>query len=193
MQGRAATVTLSRSSIDAQAVDLLASAVVGALLGGAFTWFVALRSATFGRDTALKVWEKDRDARDEALLRAVQAEIAGALSLTYAFDAGRFARFGRSAWDAARGVPLPNEVFASLSEAYSRTDQHNASVDTLLARASNVGYDTRGEQAELKRLAIEEIRPLFHEARYALATHRGLGAPWNERPPHWPPKEPESS
>jgi hypothetical protein len=170
-------------------VDLLVAAIVGALLGGAFTWFVALRSATFGRDTALKLWEKDRDSRDEALLRALQAEIDGALRLTYSFELGRLARFGRSAWDAARGVPLPDGVFAALSEAYARTDHHNATVDALLARAANVSYDTRAEQEEVKRLATTEIRPLFDDARYALANYRGLGIPWNERPPHWPPKD----
>ncbi len=183
-------VRLGVRTVDA-VFGAVVGAVIGALLGGAFTWFVALRSATFGRDTALKMWEKDKAARDDALLHALQAEIDGALRLTYSFDTGRIARFGRSAWDAARGVPLPDEIFAALSDAYARTDNHNAAVDTLLARATNVSYDTRTEQDEVKRLAIKEIRPLFDNARYYLAKHRRLGPPWIDRPSHWP-QQPDS-
>lgn len=116
----------------------------------------------------------------------MQAEIDGTLRLTYQFEIGRVSLFHRSAWDAAREISLPDPIFAALSEAYARTDSHNASVETLFAVLGNPGYDTLALQAAVGAKVVSETRPLFDNARVALANHLGLAAPWTDRPAHWP-------
>jgi hypothetical protein len=163
-------------------VDAPVVGFLGVLFGSLMTLLVAHRTA----DYAVQLWETQRKAKERALLRAVIGEIDGTLRLTYLYESGRLVFFHRSAWDAAREVTLPDGIFASLSEAYARADVHNALLETLLALLSKPDYDTRSEQAEVRRLAIQEIRPLFQAARFHLATHLGLGPPWNDPVPPVP-------
>lgn len=159
-----------------------------AVLFGALIGFLAgLVAARYGARLAFenerRLESERRQNRERALLRALLWEMQGTLSLTYQVQTGRLSRIQRSAWDAARGVPMPDEVFAAVSEAYARADAHNTLIDTIYARASNPNYDTRPEQDAAQSLAVQEIRPLFHGAQFAVAKHLGMPAPWSDPPP----------
>lgn len=99
-------------------MDALAGAIIGALIAGAFTWFVALRSATFGRDTALDIWRQDRAAHDTALRRALLAEVEENIRRIGAPGAAP-SPIERSAWNAARALELSDPEFDDVATAYA--------------------------------------------------------------------------
>jgi hypothetical protein len=148
---------------------------LGVLIGAFISWFSAVR-----------LWRHQQEARNRGLLRAVLVEIDGILRLTYQFEIGRLALLRRTAFDAAREVALPDTTVAALSEAYARVESHNAAVTNLFGVMPSRNFDTIAMQREIAERVKIEIRPLFGDARVALAKHLNMNAPWTDPPEHWP-------
>lgn len=147
-------------------MDALIGAVIGALVAGAFTWLVALRSARFGRDTALTVWRQDQAARESALRRALLAEVEENLR-RIGKPRGRPTAIERSAWDAARGLELSDAEFDALQRAYALGAELNGRIATRDAHDGQARRHQDGLVDSVKR-AADAARHAFTEARDAL-------------------------
>lgn len=164
-------------------VEALAGAVVGALIGGAFTWFVALRSATFGRDTALDLWRRDQAARETAVRRALLAEVEENLRRIGAKGASP-SSIERSAWDSARALELSEAEFEAVQEAYAAGADLNIRVATREAHYGGGIHVDPGSEAyrqashhqdglvDSAKRAADAARVAFTKARDALRVGR---------------------
>jgi hypothetical protein len=149
-------------------VDALVGAVVGGLIGGAFTWFVALRSADFGRRAALEVWERDQQARDANLRRALLAEVRANIAATA--KTNEFAQVRRSAWDDAQALNFDDAAFETISGAYVAGDVYNGAVARLDRTMSQTvpGVSIGAQQRDMAGNA-QRLNEQFRAALTALA------------------------
>lgn len=127
--------------------------LAGGLVAVASVWM------TFRRAQQL---QRDRESREEASAwRAVSAEVRENIEATRTEHVreGRrpFARVQRSAWDAARALPMSDARFAALAAAYQAGDMYNAAVEMQIF-GTPPGGRVHGE------LNLLQLAPKAHEA-----------------------------
>jgi uncharacterized small protein (DUF1192 family) len=122
----------------------LLGAVVGAVIGGSFAWFVALRSATFSRRIAMEMWQHADATSGADLLRALVAELDE--NITALGDGTIDPRpTGRSAWERARHLGASDSVMAILRDAYVAAGEVNRRIGLLDAEAARSPLADRTE------------------------------------------------
>jgi len=153
--------------------------LISALIVAVVSQYLATRSArVLARETfahAQQLQDDERKARASALLVAVAHELAdnSALLESSVLGGTGMAMLHRSAWDQARGLPLPTVVASALATAYLHVDRYNAAVEGLrlvipmgrtdLVSALSKGTDTK-ELSRLFRFAIDKIHSMgIHE------------------------------
>lgn len=134
---------------------------------------MALRSATFGRETALEIWQKSDAAEGADLLRALVAELDENISALG--DGTRPPRStGRSAWEQARRLGVSDSVHALLRDAYiegGETNRRLALLDAEAVRPSAGGADAAIRTKDLSndvQIAAAAARKAFIDARGGL-------------------------
>ncbi|MEK6225791.1 MAG: hypothetical protein AABM40_05775 [Chloroflexota bacterium] len=139
-------------------MDALSAAIVGgvigAVVGGAFSWFVALRTAAFSRKIAFEMWQHADANAGADLLRALVSELDE--NVAALGDGTVDARpVGRSAWERARHLGVSDSNHALMRDAYVAAGEVNRRIALLDAESVNPPIGDRTD-AGIRRMNLND-------------------------------------
>jgi hypothetical protein len=129
----------------AEGVQFLLAILAGglvAVIAARISFRDAQRLAREGYEEGRRAARHEQAVRDRGQRRTLFVEIEQNIRALENLSPDQLARLHRSAWDMARGLAFPHDLFEILQEAYIAVDLYNAEVDVVRAMLPSHGRDS---------------------------------------------------